>query len=322
MDICKLEETICGYDESAKLEFKVEFYKVNQIKPENQEDRKSWEKARQLQWGELVKDIISLANGNIGYFGEPGYLAIGISNKKNSQGTRDVRNIDEKEIATRKEILERVNSYCSPSIPNIDIKEYSIKGKRIYVIHIPPTYQMHRLSKALKTPKREFSIHAVLIRFGNGEKIYEASDEEKEILLKQRRDFVNEGTENKVKQKEGRVDPLPIEVYDRKIEMYRKVQQCLSKIAIEGSISLEDLRNLSLQIDEAIFMFDISVDNYLKEFYQKAAQLYITDKKLNDKRLPIGDERSKLAEENGEIVIWFLSQHEIVRYLFHKYIAL
>jgi hypothetical protein len=55
---------------------------------------------------------------------------------------------------------------------------------------------------------------------------------------------------------------------------------------------------------------------------KKAARLYATHERLENQYLPVGDERSKLAEENAELIIWFTAQFEIMREHFYKHIAL
>ncbi|NEU71709.1 transcriptional regulator [Hassallia byssoidea VB512170] len=57
------------------------------------------------------------------------------------------------------------------------------------VISIPPSPYLHKLSKQLRTPKKEFSPHTVLIRRGDGEEIYEASREEQDKIQQEKQAF-------------------------------------------------------------------------------------------------------------------------------------
>ncbi len=56
--------------------------------------------------------------------------------------------------------------------------------------------------------------------------------------------------------------------------------------------------------------------------YNNGAKLYSNNKRLESSYLPIGEERSKLEEENSELLIWFTEQIKIVRNLFYKHISL
>jgi hypothetical protein len=93
-------------------------------------------------------------------------------------------------------------------------------------------------------------------------------------------------------------------------------------ILADATVTLEQLLQFLLDTDEAIFMFDREVSDYLQTLYKNAAKLYSTNKRLANSNLPIGEARSKLEEENSELLIWFTEQIEIVRNLFYKYIYL
>jgi predicted HTH transcriptional regulator len=171
--------------ESAKVDFKIELYKIYLPKPEVPAEVQKWSDTKELQWGEIVKDILSLANGNVGTAGQPGYLIIGADDKLKPDGTLNLRDIGD-ETPTQKLILEKVNSYCDPPLPDLCCDIIILEGKRLLVISIPPSPYLHRLTKQLKTPKKEFSPHTALVRRCDGEKIYEASPKEQEAIEKEK----------------------------------------------------------------------------------------------------------------------------------------
>jgi hypothetical protein len=181
MDIDRLRQFVLQPEESAKLDFKIELYKINEPKPTVQADIQRWTDAREQQWAELTKDIIALANGNIGTATQIGYLIVGADDKLKPDGTPNLRDVGNK-VPTRKEILDKVNSYCQIPLPDIQCEKILLDGINLFVISIPPSPYLHRLSKQLKTPKKEYSPHTVLIRRRDGERTYEASPEEQTAI--------------------------------------------------------------------------------------------------------------------------------------------
>jgi DNA replication protein DnaC len=169
--------------EDAKLDFKIESKVINGIK-----DNK--------EWNEFIKDIISIANGNIGTATETGYLIIGAGNKLKPDGTRDLKDVDTVKIKET-QILDRVRSACEPRIPEINCELVSLDGKNLFVICIPPTPYLHKLTRDLHCSRKNntefttYNIHAVLMRRKDGEEIYVATDEEKEELRKEKKSITS-----------------------------------------------------------------------------------------------------------------------------------
>lgn len=72
--------------EGLKLEFKKEYQiYVNGYISGDSNDKNDLSEG---QWHELIKDVISIANGNIGTNSLTGYLIIGASDKQNQDGNR------------------------------------------------------------------------------------------------------------------------------------------------------------------------------------------------------------------------------------------
>lgn len=122
MENQKLRQIVSGLvfqpRETAKVDFKIELHKICEPKPKVQSEVQKWSEAKEIQWGEFVKDVLSLANGNVGYAGHSGYLVIGADDKLKQDGTLNLRDVGD-ETPTQKQILEKVNSYCSPPLPDL-----------------------------------------------------------------------------------------------------------------------------------------------------------------------------------------------------------
>jgi len=181
MDTQTLRQIVWQPKETAKLDFKIELYKINELRPTIQSEIQKWTEAKEQHWGELIKDVLALTNGNIKTSLDTGYLIIGADDKLKADGTPTLRNFVDKKL-TPKEILEKVNSYCYPPLPDIKCEIIEVDSINLFVISIPPSPYLHRLSKQLKTPKKEYSPHTVLVRRGDGERTYEASPEEQKAI--------------------------------------------------------------------------------------------------------------------------------------------
>lgn len=321
MDIDELTKVILQPEEGSKLDFKIEAYKLNEPKPTNQKELQKWKDDREEAWAELTKDILALTNGNIGTATQTAYLIIGADDKLKSDGAPHLRDVGDT-MPSRKEILNKVNSYCQPQLPDIRCEYLDpIDSKQLFIISIPPSPYLHRLSRQLKTPKKEYSPHTVLIRRGDGEKTYEASQAEQEAILNEKKLSLDS---NNLKQYEPqeRSQALSLEVYEKKIQIYRATRRFLNLVLVNGTITVEQLADFSIETDEALFLFDKRVADYLQKLYKNAVKLYSYNNRLSSSRPPIGEELSKLVEEDSGLLIWFTEQIEAARNLFYNYISL
>lgn len=160
--------TLINQPENPKLEFKREFY---QIHHKDQQVRKQ-------QWGELIKDILALANGNVGFAGKAGYLVIGVDEQRN------LYNCTYTPI-NKQQILQKVNNYCHPPLPDLQVESVSIDGKKLIVIIIPPTPHLHETTQEIQTSnKRVFPAHITFVR--EGDSIVTASEAVREAIKKEK----------------------------------------------------------------------------------------------------------------------------------------
>lgn len=157
--------------EGLKLDFKQEFYHLDLTDA----------KGRERQWGELIKDVLSLANGNVNLVGETGYLIFGVGDHINPDGTRDLFDVGFINV-TRQQILDKINSVCSPPLPDLNLDLLLFGGFRILVLSIPPSPYIHETMRRLDVSSgRSYLEHTILIRRGEG--IHIASVPEVQAIL-------------------------------------------------------------------------------------------------------------------------------------------
>lgn len=167
--------------EGLKLDFKRKLHAINAG------DKKFQEK----QWNELVKDILALANGNLGTTNQPGYLIIGVADKLNQSGSRDLYDIGDTHLS-EKQLLQRINTVCTPPLPNLFCDVIRLQEKKLLVITIPPTPYLHETIRPLVTPHTTYHENSVFIR--RKEDIGLASTEERKAILAEKQHRLNRET--------------------------------------------------------------------------------------------------------------------------------
>lgn len=145
--------------EVSTVDYKREWYKV---------DKQYAQKTRIHQKGEMIKDILALANGNTSVAGETSYLIIGADDEAfDEQGHRVTYNILKPESIKDEYILSVINKIATPSLPDLRCSVEEIDGNRLVVITIPPSSDVHEINQRLKTSKGSFDAYTVFVRHGS-----------------------------------------------------------------------------------------------------------------------------------------------------------
>jgi len=115
------------------------------------------------------------------------------------------------------------------------------------------------------------------------------------------------------------------EVYERRLRVYKAVQSFLSQILRDGDVDYPRTSQFYADASEAAFLFDKSVQQYIDELYGKAIALHSLQEKMYPSDaspgLPVGEERSKVAEENSGLLKWFEHQLSESKTLFRKHMG-
>ncbi len=160
--------------ESATLEFKRKFYDIDAANGE----------AKKRQRCEMVKDILSLANGNANVAGETAYLIIGADDALDDEGNRALFDIGALEVKSQR-LLKIVNAYCEPPLQDLLCESVEIEGARLLVITIPPSPHLHETTQKLETPSQTYSPYMVFVR--HDEDVALASAREREAIAQLKR---------------------------------------------------------------------------------------------------------------------------------------
>jgi hypothetical protein len=174
--------------EGLKIEFKRDFYKLHEQDYSANTPQQKVKQCIQEHWGEFIKDILSLANGNVNSAHEEGYLIIGVEDT--TKALCDVGDINAKDL--RQKLMVKLKKICKPALPDIHCDIITLAYNRILVISIPPSPHLHETIQSLKTPKITYQTNTVFIR--RGESIGIADHAERVALLSEKQRYAGEKT--------------------------------------------------------------------------------------------------------------------------------
>lgn len=115
---------------------------------------------------------------------------------------------------------------------------------------------------------------------------------------------------------------VSLEVYDRRIVIYRAVRDFLERIIREAAVSVDDLHQFASDTEEALFLFDWEVSDRIREIHKHAVRLHYTEGRLSSPRPADEKVWSKLVDQNSEELNWLSDQYVECRALFKKYLGL
>lgn len=116
---------------------------------------------------------------------------------------------------------------------------------------------------------------------------------------------------------------LKHELFERRFQVYDAFRSFLGGIMAEAKTSHAACLTMLRETNQAQFLFGSEIPEYLLSAYHKGLDLVESHRKLDGEgRLPVGDERSRVAHENAEQVMWFSNQYTVLPKLFGKYLNL
>ena len=111
------------------------------------------------------------------------------------------------------------------------------------------------------------------------------------------------------------------DLYDRRMKVFDATTDLLGYILSEAAVDFEQLRTFLRNTRQSYFLFGDEMPAYLTELYEAGVKMRFQNQKLNS-NLPVGPERTALAEANGELTKWFSDQFELSQKKFAKYLRL
>lgn len=113
---------------------------------------------------------------------------------------------------------------------------------------------------------------------------------------------------------------LRLDLYDKRFKVYFSLKQFISSIVCNANVTEQELHKFLVDTNESIFLFNDDVNEYLNLVYKKGCDKWLCYKRLDDEKLPIGEERNKIAQSDYELNIWFAEQLKTSNQKFMKYL--
>ena len=107
-------------------------------------------------------------------------------------------------------------------------------------------------------------------------------------------------------------------LFERRIAVFKQTQTFLSEILRDAKCSDDNLLNFHDTPQIARFLFDKKMSDYLSEVRKRALKLRFYSAKLE--ALPVGDERSKMVDLEGEELKWLTDQLAVIFERFEPYL--
>jgi hypothetical protein len=112
------------------------------------------------------------------------------------------------------------------------------------------------------------------------------------------------------------------DLYERRLAIYFATMEFLSVVFGKAEASQAEMVTFLQKTREGYFLFGPDLGDYLNKLYNRAVDLRAQNITLNQTNLPVGDERTRLAKENTELLKWFGGQFKISQKKFRKYMRL
>lgn len=114
----------------------------------------------------------------------------------------------------------------------------------------------------------------------------------------------------------GKNIAMSLELYDRRVPTYRATVQFLRAVHKDLRPELQEILGFAAAADEALFLFDETIADYLVELIKRALRLRAVSLMLNK------DWTEALTEEETDLSLWFTAQFEETRRKFVPFLRL
>jgi hypothetical protein len=114
-------------------------------------------------------------------------------------------------------------------------------------------------------------------------------------------------------------DRVRLNLYDKRFKVFRGLMDLLAHIMREGNVTDEALYKFNADTNEARFIFDKEIPDYLQTIYEKAVDIQTKNSELHEPN-PQEEKRAQLAREVAEIKKWMYRQFKVSREMFGKYL--
>ena len=117
---------------------------------------------------------------------------------------------------------------------------------------------------------------------------------------------------------------LTIDLYDRRLRVYKEIKRFLSKIAVDAAISAQELLEFYSSVSESHFLFGVEIPEYIEEIYSHGTRFlqHSTEYRDHTRPHPDGYDHAKVVREMNQELQWLVYEGGKVNDHFKKYLGL
>ncbi len=112
------------------------------------------------------------------------------------------------------------------------------------------------------------------------------------------------------------------ELYEKRLAIFNSTMKILSIVMRDADVRTSDLFQFLQETNQSYFLLGKEISDYITEIYKKGIALHFQNEKLHHSNLPVGEERTRLADENCGLLKWFGDQMLVAREKFVKHLGL
>jgi hypothetical protein len=112
------------------------------------------------------------------------------------------------------------------------------------------------------------------------------------------------------------------ELYEKRLAIFNSTMTLLSIIMRRADVDMSDLIRFIQETNQSYFLLGKDIAAYMDEIYKNGVDFHFQNQKLHHSSLPVGDERTRLAEKNTELLKWFTDQLLVAREKFAEHLGL
>ena len=111
---------------------------------------------------------------------------------------------------------------------------------------------------------------------------------------------------------------VSLALFDRRVPVFRATIAFIREAVKGGRMDLKPLWAFAGATDEAVFLFDDEIAEYLRQLYRQGVRLHTVSVMLEppEKRTP------ELVREDADLLLWFTEQFDVARGTFVPYLRL
>jgi hypothetical protein len=107
------------------------------------------------------------------------------------------------------------------------------------------------------------------------------------------------------------------QLYERRHAVFKAFMSYLADVMREGKTNYQRTGQFYAEASEAEFLFSKAISKHMEELYSKGIELVSLHEQMypsdGSPGLPVGEERSKVAKDKGELIKWFTRQIKITK---------